>query len=140
MKIAIPPPWRTRIDKYRLIAVRCNNCGRVSYPPSNICRYCGSTRIEKIELINEYAKLITWTIIYNVMDGFEDRKPVILGILETLESKARVMASLTDILPSELKAGLVMEPVLRRINEEGEYGLIHYAVAYRPLVKYQKHD
>ncbi|MEM0002265.1 MAG: Zn-ribbon domain-containing OB-fold protein [Desulfurococcaceae archaeon] len=135
MRIVIPPSWRTRIYRYRITATKCKKCGRTAYPPSNICRYCGSREIEFVDLLNENARLITWTIIYNVMEGFEERRPVILGILETLDSKARVMAPLTDVLPDELKPGMVMEPVLRRIMEEGEHGLIHYGVSYRPLIK-----
>lgn len=135
MKIIIPPSWRTRVYRYKLTGVKCKRCGRSAYPPSNICRYCGSKEIEFIDLLNENARLITWTIIYNAMEGFEERRPVILGILETLISKARVMAPLTDVLPEELQAGMIMEPVLRRITEEGKHGLIHYGVSYRPLIK-----
>ncbi|MEM4718278.1 MAG: Zn-ribbon domain-containing OB-fold protein [Desulfurococcaceae archaeon] len=135
MRIVIPSSWRTRIHRYRLIATKCMNCHRTMYPPSSMCRYCGSNQVEEIELINEKAKLLTWTIIYSVMDGFENKKPVILGILETLESKARILAPLTDILKEELEPGIIMEPVLRRINEEGEHGLIYYGIAYRPVIK-----
>lgn len=135
MKISIPPTWRTRLHRYKLIATRCKNCNRVSYPPSNICRYCGSREVVQVELINEKARLITWTIIYNVMNGFEDRKPLVLGILETVESKAKILAPLTDITLSELKHDMLMEPVLRRINEEGEHNLIYYSIAYRPVFK-----
>lgn len=135
MKISIPPSWRTRQHRYRLQAVKCNSCGRVLYPPSNICRVCGSRSIETVELLEEKARLLTWTIIYNAMDGFEERKPVILGVLETLSSRARIMAPITDILPEELKIGMIMEPVLRRINEESEHGLIYYGISYRPVLK-----
>lgn len=135
VRIIIPPSWRTRLHRYKLVATKCKSCHRTMYPPSSICRYCGSREVEEIELINEKAKLLTWTIIYNVMDGFENKKPVILGILETLESKARILAPLTDILQEELEPGMIMEPVLRRTNEEGEDGLIYYGIAFRPLIK-----
>lgn len=135
MKISIPPSWRTRVHRYRLVATACKECGRVAYPASSICRYCGSKNVEHIELIDEIARLITWTVIYNVMDGFEDRRPIILGILETTNKKVKILAPLTDVLPGELKVGMLMEPVLRRIRDEGEHGLIHYGVAFRPVLK-----
>lgn len=135
VRISIPPSWRGRLARYRLIATRCRDCNRTLYPPANMCRACGSRNVEQVELINEKARLITWTIIYSAMEGFEDRKPVILGILETLETKVKVLAPLTDILQEELHQGMVMEPVLRRVYEEGEAGLIHYGVAYRPVLK-----
>ncbi|MEL9908378.1 MAG: Zn-ribbon domain-containing OB-fold protein [Desulfurococcus sp.] len=135
MKISIPPSWRTRLDRYRLKASKCRDCGRVAYPASSICRFCGSRNIEYIELINEEARLITWTIIYSAMEGFEEKRPLMIGILETINSKARIMAPLTDVLPEELKPGMLMEPVLRRISEDSEAGLIHYGISYRPVLK-----
>ena len=135
MKLSIPPSWRARINRYRLVATKCKECGRVAYPPSTICRYCGSRNVESVELINEKARLLTWTVIYSAMEGFEERRPVIIGILETVNTKAKVLAPLTDVLPEELHAGMLMEPVLRRIWEEGEHGLVHYGVAFRPVLK-----
>ncbi len=135
MKFSIPRYWRERHSHYRLKAVKCLKCGRINYPPSIICRFCGSRELEEVYLDNEYAKLITWTIIHTVPEGFEDKKPRIIGIVETLETHTRILAPLTDILPEELKEGLILEPVLRRINEDGEAGLIHYSIAYRPVIK-----
>ncbi|MGC8982291.1 MAG: Zn-ribbon domain-containing OB-fold protein [Desulfurococcaceae archaeon] len=135
MRLIIPPYWRTRLHRYKLIATKCKKCGRTAYPPSQLCRYCGSRDVEHLELINEPARLITWTVIYSAMEGFEHRRPVILGILETVETKVKLLAPLTDVAPSELSFGMLMEPVLRRINEEEEAGLIHYGIAYRPLIK-----
>lgn len=134
MRIIIPPSWRTRIHRYRLTATKCRKCGVTLYPPASICRHCGSREIEQVELVNERARLLTWTVIYNVMEGFENRKPLIIGIVETVESKARILAPLTDVLPNELRQGMLMEPVVRRVREEGEAGLIHYGVAFRPVL------
>ncbi|MCY0868181.1 MAG: Zn-ribbon domain-containing OB-fold protein [Desulfurococcus sp.] len=131
----MPPSWRTRIERYRLKATRCRDCGRVGYPASSTCRFCGSENIEYVELINEKARLVTWTVIYSTMDGFEEKKPVVIGIVETINSKARITAPLTDILLDELKPGLLLEPVLRRISEGGNAGLIHYGVSMRPALK-----
>lgn len=132
MRISIPPSWRTRVYRYRLVATKCKKCGVTLYPPSNICRHCGSREVDQVELANEKARLITWTVIYSTMEGFEKQRPLIIGIVETTESKARILALLTDVLPGELKPGMIMEPVIRRIREEGEAGLVHYGVAFRP--------
>ncbi len=134
MQFSIPRFWRERHSHYRLKAVKCKKCGKVNYPPSNVCRYCGSKELEETYLDKEKAKLITWTIIHTVPNGFEEMKPRIIGIVETLESKARILAPITDILPEELKEGMILEPVLRRINEDGEAGIIHYGIAYRPVI------
>ncbi len=135
MKFSIARFWREKQAHYRLKATKCKSCGRVNYPPSSICRYCGSRDLEEIFLLNEKAKLLTWTIIYSVPEGFEDKRPRIIGLVETLETKARILAPITDVLPEELSEGTILEPVLRRINEDGEAGIIQYAIAYRPVIK-----
>ncbi len=135
MRFSIPRFWREKESRYRLKASKCRKCGKVNYPPSTICRYCGSQEVEELYLDREKAKLLTWTIIYTVPYGFEERKPLIMGIVETLETKTRITALITDVLIDELKPGIILEPVLRRINEDREAGIIHYGIAYRPVIK-----
>jgi len=135
MRFSIPRFWRERLSHYRLKASKCLECGRVNYPPSSVCRYCGSRNLEEVYLEREKAKLLTWTVLYTPPTGFEERKPLIIGIVETVESRTRIMALLTDVLPDELRKDMLLEPVLRRVNEDGEAGIIHYGVAYRPLIK-----
>ena len=84
---------------------------------------------------SEKARLLTWTIIHVTPYGFEERKPLIIGIVETLETKTRILAPITDVLPEELKKDMILEPVLRRINEDREAGIIHYGIAFRPVLK-----
>jgi len=135
MRFSIPRYWREIESRYRLKAVKCKSCGLVNYPPSRVCRYCGSRDLEDIYLANEKAKLVTWTIIYTAPYGFEERRPLIIGIVETLETRAKILAPITDVLPEELRKDMIVEPVLRRINEDQDAGLIHYGIAYRPALK-----
>ncbi len=135
MRFSIPRFWRERVSHYRLEATKCRVCGKINYPPSNICRYCGSSDVEKVYLDNEYGRLITWTIIHTVPEGFDEQRPRIIGIVELVDSKVRILAPVTDVLPEELEENMLLEPVLRRINEDGEAGLIHYGIAYRPVIK-----
>jgi len=135
MRFSIPRFWREIPSRYRLKATRCLDCGKINYPPSNVCRYCGSRNVEEYELNHEKAKLLTWTKIHIVPNGFEERKPLIIGIVETIETKTRILVPITDVLENELHEGMLLEPVLRRISEDSESGIIHYAIAYRPVLK-----
>lgn len=135
MRFSIPRFWRERDSRYRLKATKCKKCGGINYPPSIVCRYCGSTDLEEIYLENQKARLITWSIIYTVPEGFEEQRPRIIGMVELIDSNVRILAPITDVLPEELKKGLILEPVLRRVNEDRESGLIHYGIAFRPVIK-----
>ncbi|MCD6489032.1 MAG: Zn-ribbon domain-containing OB-fold protein [Desulfurococcales archaeon] len=134
MKYSIARYWRERHSHYRLKAVRCLDCNRVNYPPSTICRYCGSKNLEEIELF-EQARLLTWSVIHAATEGFEDYKPIIIAIVELVDSKVKILTQLTDIDLDEIKPGMLLEPVLRRVSEDDATGIIQYAIKYRPVLK-----
>ncbi len=138
MRYSIPRTWREKKRHYRLEAARCLSCGRVNYPPGPVCRYCGSDKLEKIELVNEKARLLTWTIIHVPVEGYEEYRPLIIGIVETLDTKTRLLTRIVDVEPGELTQNMVLEPVLRRIREDGEAGTIDYAIVYRPPIHPEK--
>ncbi|MCS7128271.1 MAG: Zn-ribbon domain-containing OB-fold protein [Desulfurococcaceae archaeon] len=134
MKYSIPRYWRSRRNLYRLEAVKCRSCSKINYPPSTTCRYCGSRDVELFE-VNGLAKLITWTAVYSEPEGFEVFKPIVVGVVEFPECGVRVLARITDVDLNELREGLVLEPILRKISEDGEAGIIRYSLAFRPKMK-----
>lgn len=132
MFYSLPRAWREKSGHYSLRATKCLDCGRTLYPASSVCRACGSKRVTAVNLVDEDAILLSWTTIYNPPSGFSHQKPLLFGLLETVNSRVKLIARLTDVLPEELRENMVMEPVLRRISEAGEYGIINYGIAYRP--------
>lgn len=134
MKYSIARYWREKHSYYRLKATKCLNCNRVNYPPSKVCRYCGSRELEEIELFGP-AKVLTWTVIHTPPSGYEEYKPLIIAIVELLNSGVKILTRLTDIDPEEIKEGMLVEPVLRRTSEDGEAGIIRYALLFRPMIK-----
>lgn len=138
MFYSLPRAWREKDGHYMLRATKCVDCGKTLYPASSICRACGSRNVTYVDLVEEDAKLLSWTTIYYPPSGFSHQKPLLIGLLETTSSKVRLVARLTDVLPEELKEDMLMEPVLRRINEAGEYGIINYGIGYRPKLGSQQ--
>ncbi|BEP16760.1 Zn-ribbon domain-containing OB-fold protein [Pyrofollis japonicus] len=138
MPLSISPArvWREREPRYRLVGKRCKKCGAIIYPPRPACPHCGSRDLEDVELPRT-GTVETYTIIYTVMDGFRHKAPLPIAIVRLdngLDNGARVLAPLTDIDPEEIKTGMRVEAVLRRIKQDGEHGLIAYGVAFRPVL------
>jgi len=125
--------WRYKSSRYRIEASKCNKCGALHYPPRIVCDKCGSRDLSKITL-NEEGRVITYTLIYSVPEGFRDQAPLPLAIVE-LKSGTRILAPITDINPEELKIGLPVEPILRRLTDDENGGLIKYGFKFRPLIK-----
>jgi len=132
MDLSIAETWRVRGPLYRLEAARCKTCGRIHYPPMPACPYCGSRELERVRL-PERGVLESYTILYAVPEGARHKAPVLLGLVRL--GATRVITELTDADPSELKTGMEVEAVLRRIRVDREAGIIRYGIMFRPVLK-----
>jgi uncharacterized OB-fold protein len=124
--------WRDRLPRYRLVGGRCKRCNRRHYPPRPRCPYCGGD-VEHIEL-PKTGTLESFTVVYQVAEDDRDKSPLYVGLVR-LDDGTRVVGQLTDIIdPSQLKPGLRVEAVFRRVAVDGDYGVIAYGVKFRPLL------
>jgi uncharacterized OB-fold protein len=80
----------------------------------------------------ERGKILTFTVIRNPPRGFEKMAPFILGIIE-LEDGARLTTQITDAMPQEVIIGMPVEAVFRKVSEDGDSGIIQYAIKFRPV-------
>ncbi len=125
--------WREKKAHYMLEGLRCKKCNSILYPPRPVCNKCSSRDLEPIRLPHE-GKLISYTILHDTPYGFRSYAPLIIGIVE-LTNGVRVLATLTDVSSEEIRVGMEVEAVLRKIHDQGEYGPIAYALKFRPKIK-----
>ncbi|MEM3429770.1 MAG: hydroxymethylglutaryl-CoA synthase [Candidatus Bathyarchaeia archaeon] len=102
----------------------CLGCKRVYYPIRNRCfQYDCEGPLEKITLPRR-ARLI------RIIDlPIKQRR--IFDITLMREGYVYIV----DSEPNELKPGVELEPVIRRLNYEGNDGLIIYGPCYRPMFR-----
>ncbi len=124
-----PRVWREQKYKYRLVGVRCNRCGSIYYPLVRVCSKCKSTELTPVELPRK-GILLSYTIVHYPPVEFKKYAPYAVGLVE-LENGTKVIAQLTDIDFSELKPGIKVEAVFRRLREQGEEGIIEYGIKFR---------
>ncbi|MEM0231798.1 MAG: Zn-ribbon domain-containing OB-fold protein, partial [Candidatus Methanomethyliaceae archaeon] len=94
------------------------------------CLKCGSTEFEKY-ILPKRGKLLSFSIIRNPPIGFDKKTPYVIGLVE-LEDGTRLITQITDIDINELKIGMEVEQVFRKITEDGDSGIIQYGVKFRP--------
>lgn len=70
---------------------------------------------------------------YNVPQGYEDQKPYTVALVK-LDEGPMVTAQLTDVDASDVKIGMRVEMVTRKLREEGDEGQIIYGYKFRPLL------
>lgn len=79
------------------------------------------------------GKLITWTEIQAPPQSFATQGKYLVGIIDC-GKKGRTVAQLVEINDtSQLKPGLKLTGILRRLYEDGPDGIITYGVKFRPI-------
>ena len=119
-----PRIWREIPRRYRYEAVKCKKCGRVFFPPRLICSACKSKAFETLTL-NRKGKLLTYTVIRVPPSQFKDEAPYAMGIVE-LDGGGRINTQIVDCDFDQLKIGMSLKVEFRRIQAEGEAGVICY--------------
>ena len=134
--ISIPSMWRTLKPRYRLIGAKCRKCGMICFPPRRICMNCGETdNFEEVKLSGR-GKVYSYTIIARGATVYEHRREGLSGgafpiALIELEEGIRVLGQITDCKPEEVRIGMEVEVVFRRIYEQD--GIIRYGYKFRPV-------
>lgn len=119
-----PRYWREVPSRFRLEAVRCRKCAKVSFPARRICPACRGAEFEPIKLTRE-GKVVTSTVLYVAPGEFAMETPYAVAIVETPEG-VRLMAQLVDCEPSDVKPGLPVVLEFRLIRQEGHGGILCY--------------
>ena len=128
---SVPRVWRELKYKYRLIGSKCLKCGAVVYPPRMVCPKCSSNRMAE-EKLPETGKVLSYTVIRYAPRGFERQVPYVVALIE-LDNGTRLISQLTDVKPEDVKCGMRVEAVFRKLREQGPSGIIEYGIKFRPL-------
>ena len=119
-----PRIWREMPQRYRYEASQCAQCGKIFFPPRLICSSCKSKKFKMIEL-NRNGELLTYTIIRVPPSQFKDESPYAMGIVE-LEGGGRINTQIVDCDFDQIKVGMKLRIEFRKIQAEGEAGVIGY--------------
>ncbi|MFZ8849421.1 MAG: Zn-ribbon domain-containing OB-fold protein [Thermoproteota archaeon] len=128
--MSAPSYWREKKYRYRLIAKYCKKCDKKYYPPRLVCLGCGNNELEDVELPKK-GTLITYTWVTQPPKEFADNAPYAIGLIK-LDDGTIIFAQLTDVDYEELREGLRVEAVFRKMFEEDDKGLIYYGIKFRP--------
>lgn len=92
------------------------------------------TATEQARLLSGTGTIYSFSVMYNVPQGFEEQKPYVIAIVQ-LDEGPMVTAQLTDINHAEVTIGQRVEMVTRKLREEGNEGQIIYGYKFRPTLQ-----
>ncbi len=131
--LSVPEHWREIPARYRLEGGECQDCGYRMIPKREVCPKCGSKNVKQVSLPRK-GKVVEYTKVWNPPRGYEYYTPYVMALVE-LEDGTRLMAQLTDVDPDDVKPGMEVEMVLRKVRVSGESGIIAYGYKFRPVLK-----
>ena len=111
-------------SRYRLEGARCDGCGHVSFPARTVCPACRGTGYAPCTVPAE-GKVVTFTVIHVPPAEFKGQSPYVLAIVE-LAGGARLTCQVADVDPAAVVTGMPVRLEFRRIQEDGEAGVIAY--------------
>lgn len=80
------------------------------------------------------GEVYSYSTMYNVPKGFEDQKPYTIALVR-LDEGPMVTAQLTDVGNDDVKIGMRVEMVTRKLREDGDEGQIIYGYKFRPVLE-----
>jgi hypothetical protein len=111
-------------SRYRLEAAKCAGCGHIAFPARLVCPVCRGTKHTAVTL-DPAGKVLTFTVIHVPPAEFKGQAPYVLAVVE-LADGVRVTCQVADVDPAAVKTGMPVSLEFRRIQEDGEAGVIAY--------------
>jgi len=134
MCMEIPRHWRLRQQRYGLVGEVCPHCDAKLFPPRDVCPECGKDAREPYQFSGR-GEVYSFATIYEPPAGFEEYTPYTVALVR-LEEGPIVTAQLTDVNGKEVKIGMPVEMVTRKIRTDGdERGMIIYGYKFRPVLQ-----
>jgi hypothetical protein len=107
-----------------IVAYRCKGCGKLHYPYHDRCLECKGRAFETVKPEGT-AKLLTFTRIYNLPWGF-DQRYLTIGVVE-FENGVKAMGQIQADEAADLQTGMTLRPgwaPVRVQYGENVYGLV----------------
>jgi uncharacterized OB-fold protein len=82
-------------------------------------------------IVGVRGTVVSWTVIRVPPAGFGDMAPYAVVIV-ALPGDKRIMAQLVDVEPKEVKKGMKVVSVIRRVTQPTGDGVIPYGIKVKP--------
>jgi uncharacterized OB-fold protein len=92
------------IAQGKLMAGKCQQCGKIHLPPRPLCDKCFHQQFTWITVPSK-GKLLTYTVIHVAPLQFQDMAPYAVGIVQ-LENGAKLPGMITGVTQEQLHIGM----------------------------------
>ncbi|MDT8782205.1 MAG: Zn-ribbon domain-containing OB-fold protein [Candidatus Bathyarchaeota archaeon] len=102
------------IKQGKLMAGKCQKCGKIHLPPRPLCDNCYSQQFTWLAVSGK-GKLLTYTVIHIAPQQFQNLAPYAIGIFE-LENNLKITGIIEGVPQDQLKIGMELTLDLTSCN------------------------
>lgn len=130
---SVAKAWREIPGRYNLEGSRCPCCGKVYFPKRGMCPVCRRESIGRMEPYDVCREGVvhTYSVVHEAPDFNSKLKPYVVAMVET-DDGIRISAQLVDVDPEDVRIGMPVRAVLRKISADGPDGIIKYGFKFVP--------
>ncbi len=126
--------WREFPGKYNLEGTKCGNCNTIFFPRRDFCPKCrreGIGKMEKYKVARE-GEVFSFSIIHEAPECNSFMKPYAVALVKTTDGVV-IAGQLVDVDLETISIGMPVRAVLRKLDEDGVAGVIHYGFKFVPI-------
>jgi uncharacterized OB-fold protein len=123
--------WRKIPQRYNMLGTKCETCGRHFFPPRTFCPDCRRAgKIVDYKFVGR-GTIVTYSVIHTASEQYEALTPYVIAIVK-LDEGPQIT---TQIIcrPDQVKIGMKVKSVFRKIATDGASGIIHYGTKFVPV-------
>jgi len=126
--------WREYPGKYNLKGTKCGNCGTIFFPRRDFCPKCRRESIGKMQehSVEREGEIFTFSIIYESPACNSALKPYAVAMVKTKDG-VLISGQLVDVEFDKIAIGMPVRATLRKLDEDGAAGVIHYGYKFVPV-------
>lgn len=133
MAMVVAREWREIPGKYNLEGTKCGGCGKIFFPSRSFCPYCRRSAMGKMEphRLSGRGEVYSFSIIHD-SSGFNERDTPYAVAMILDDDGVMIEAQLANVNLDDIKIGMRVRAVLRKLDEDGQAGTIHYGYKFVP--------
>ena len=121
--------WRKISKGNYIFGSKCSKCNNLFFPSKRFCTKCRSNNLEDYKFRGT-GEVYSYSEIHYPPSGFEKYVPYIIAIIK-LDEGPKITAQIVDV--EKVEIGMRVESCIRKIYVDGDSGLIHYGIKFRPM-------
>ena len=121
--------WRKTVRGNFIIGSRCKKCNELFFPSRIFCGNCRTDELEDYKFKGT-GKIYTYSTVYFPPLGLEKHVPYTVAIVK-LDEGPKMTAQIIEF--DNIEIGTRVESCIRKIYVDGDNGIIHYGIKFRPV-------